>query len=267
MLNNEQEFFFKDFFIILSALAGLIILIVIQLNNLGFRFRPLGRRITDLKSYPYTQNSEKKEFIFNKDWHYSVHNFTILAEDYHLIWHIGIFEIVKIIPKINLKNIDGFQWHEFSNSKTKTENIMVPIFRKIIGKYKKQFDFEKSIQFLREENTDQYLYSWLKNESHLHTAIYNFLDECIFISNELNIKPTLIISLSDYITFEILLPKNELILVFEKEIRELYAVDLVVEKEYVKIILWVAFSQNNVPETCIKDYSKSNIFTEWKKSS
>ena len=258
MLGNEQEYLLKDFFIIISALFGLIILVFIQIKNLGFRFRPLGRRKTDLIKLTHLKH-DKNDLIYDKNWIYNKNSFEIGLEDYYLVWHISLFKCKKVNLKVKLQKLHGRFWYKFSNSKLKTEKIMAPLFRKIVNKYKNRFESEKSIQFISKNYEDCHLYSWLKNESHIHTAIYSFLDECIYIANELALKPSLLVTLSDSITVEILMPHNEHILLFEKDFKELYAVDFSVDKECVRITLWLAFTQDKIPEICIDGYSKANI--------
>lgn len=263
MQGNEQEYLFKDISIIISALFGLVILIVIQLKNMGIRFRPFGRRKSDfVKASSSKLKYETNELSYDKDWSYAKEGFEISPEGSYVVWFIGVFHIRRLNINANLHNLHGHYWYKLSNSRTTTEKIMAPIFRKVVNKYKNKFDTEKSIQFNTTDYEDCQLYTWLKNESHIHTVIYAFLDECIYIAHELQIKPSLIVTLTDLISLEIVMPHNEMILLFEKDFKDLYAVDFFVEEEFVRIKLWVAFSKDKIPAICVHEYSKANIFSD-----
>jgi hypothetical protein len=258
MLGTEQEYFFKDFFIIFSAIFGLIILVAVQLKNSGFRFRPLGRRQSDLSRFEKF-NLQKHKLRFDINWSYSAFGFGIRLEEQHAIWQISVFTMKKINEKMPMHKIHGNFWYNFAKSKKETEKIMSPILRKLFNKYKDKLDSDKSIQLVNKDLRDYQLYSWLKNETHVHTAIYSFLDECIYIAGQFNLRPFLTIYLSNQVYLEISIPKNELLESIEKEFKNLYAVEFSVDNYYVKIKFWLAFCAENIPQICIKNYNQSNI--------
>lgn len=246
----------------------MIILIYIQLKNLGVRFRPLGRRKEDLlNSKKGLLKYEDRESEFHRNWFYSKNMFDIKYENSYSIWKIGVFHSNKIHLKSNLHLVGGRYWYLFSTSKLKTEKIMAPLFRKILNKYKKFFESEKSIEFIIENQEENHLYTWLKNETHTHTAIYSFLDECVFIAQKLQLTPRLFVTLSDEVTFQVWMPKNETLLKFETEFKNLYAVDFTKDKDFIKITLWVAFSPHKIPTICIDSYSQAKILAEERKAS
>ncbi|MES2615098.1 MAG: hypothetical protein V4591_06770 [Bdellovibrionota bacterium] len=256
---NEQEYFFKDFFIIFSAIFGFVVLIYVQLKNSGFRFRPYGRRRGDYNKANADLSHKKLGSVYAEQCFYLKNSIEIRMEDYYTVWNIGLFSTQKMFDKKSqIQNLQGKNWYKFSDSKKNTEKIMSPLFRKIFNKYKNSFDSEKSIQFETKNHEDNCLYTWLKNESHIHTAIYSFLDECVYITGEIKMKPSLLVTLSDVITVEIIFPHNELLISFEDAFRELYAVDFIIEPDVIRITLWIAFTEHKIPDICTGNYRKSN---------
>ena len=266
MFVSVQEYFFKDFFIIFAALCGLVVLIFIQLKNLGVRFKPRGRRLDDFN---------KIDSVLSKIEFTNVHfdlsqcsvsqSFKVLVEEANIIWYISMFNKFEIELENKSTKIKDYLWYNFSNSNLNTEKIIYPIFRKVVYKYGKKFGSEKSMEFINQKVLNCQLYSWLKNESHLHKVIFTFIDECFLIAKEVQLKPTLQFVFSDALCLEISIPYHETVLLFEQDFKGLYAVDFVVEDNLIKIILWLAFSEKNIPETCFEGYSHFHIHSEEEK--
>ena len=266
MFVSVQEYFFKDFFIIFAALCGLVVLIFIQLKNLGLRFKPQGRRLDDFnKIDPFLSNIELSNINFHLSSCFVSESFKILVEEANIIWYISIFNKFEIELENKSTKIKDYLWYNFSNSNLNTEKIINPIFRKIVHKYGKKFGSEKSIEFINEKILNCQLYSWLRNETHLHKVIFIFIEECFLIAKEVKLKPSLKFVFSDALCLEISMPYHETILLFEHDFKDLYAVDFVVEDNMIKIILWLAFSEKNIPETCFEGYSHFHIHSEEEK--
>lgn len=263
MFSGSQEYLFKDFFIIFAAIFGLVVIVVIQLRNAGFRFRPIGRRREDLSRLVETTRNTR----YDKHLSHQQNKYEINFDDSFHVWKINAFECYMVNTKTRIEKVDNLFWYVFSKSKEDTEKIMSPIIRKIINKYKNRFESEKSIQFIQDEGEQPILYSWLRNETHFHTVIYNFLDECLYISKEIKSKINLIIKIGDCIIIEIDMQKNDAILLFEEDFKQIYAVDFVHENGIVKIRFWLAFAQDRVPTICVEHYAFANIIEEPKKVS
>ncbi len=257
MLGSEEEYLLKDIFIIICALFGIIILIFIQIKNSGLKVKFLKKKKKLKKELLLNEN--KNSLTYSKNWTYYKDGYSINMEDF-FIWNINLFNCYKINKHSRLEKIKGHFWYKFSNCKEKTDKIMIPIFRKVINKYRNQVGSEKSIHFIaKNHNHNSYLYTWLRNESHIHTVIYTFLDECIYIANQLKLKVDILLTLDHFVAIEVLIPFEESILLFEKELKEIYAVEFSLDKKLIRIKLWLAFSAEEVPTACLENYSKANI--------
>lgn len=242
----DQDILFRDILLAVSAVIGLLYVLIINIREHRNIFKNFGKGFDN--KFPYD--------LSKSEWHGEFSSYYRLTFDEpHIIWEINLFTIRMIKKDKSFSSFAGFPWYEFSKSQSTTEKIMSPILRKIFLKYKTKFEKIHPIQVVRVPKETIHFYTWLQNETHTHSAIFNFLDETLNIALEAKVYPSLSIYWDDVIYFEVILPNNHLLKDIEVEFNKIFGIDCVVNKMQISIKLWVAFSIEKIPRS-LKDKEK-----------
>ncbi|KAB8029797.1 hypothetical protein [Fluviispira multicolorata] len=247
MLSLEQDILVRDVILVFAAIIGAAFLLILNLRESGIRFKVFGENQhldkSDLHAYDETHYSVT-------DWQsISVESYIIHFEEPHTVWQINMFTISMNQREKIFSRFSGFPWHEFSKSQSSTEKIMAPILRKIFLKYKSKFEKIHPIHVLRVPRESIHFYTWLQNETHTHSAIFNFLEESLYLSKQAEIFPSLSVVWDDTIYLEVIFPKNHLSSLFEQEFEKVFGIDCSSSESRVILKLWVAFSIEKIPQS------------------
>lgn len=236
----EQEAFLRDILLSFAALIGLLYILVINLKDYWVRPGVFSKK-----------NKDKSQFDPSKtDWKGdNLTSFKLNFDEPHTIWEINLFSMRMIHKEKLFSTFKGFPWFEFSKSQVATEKIMSPILRKIFMKYRSKFEKVHPIHVTRVSRESIHLYTWLQNETHTNTAVFNFLDEALLIASEAKIYPSLSIIWDDVIFIEALFPSHPLLINLEKEFENTQGIDYHVTYSQVSLKLWLAFSIEKIPSS------------------
>jgi hypothetical protein len=246
MHSIEQDALFRDILLIFAALIGLLYVLIINFKESRVRFRAFHNSISNNKLYDLSKSEWHGEFL---------KNYPLTFDETHVIWEINMFTIRMIKKDKSFSSFAGFPWYEFSKSQSTTEKIMSPILRKIFLKYKSKFEKVHPIQVVRVPKETIHFYTWLQNETHTHTAVFNFLDEALLMALESKIYPSLSIIWDDVIYIEVIFPKDSLLSEIENEFNNTIGIDCTMSKSHVNLKLWIAFSIEKIPIS-LKDKEK-----------
>ena len=246
MQSIEQDVLFRDILLAFAALIGLLYVLIINIKESRVRFRAFNKIIVDKIQYDLSKSEWQGEFF---------KNYPLTFDEPHVIWEINMFTIRMIRKDKSFSTFAGFPWYEFSKSQSTTEKIMSPIVRKIYLKYRSKFEKVHPIHVVRVPKETVHFYTWLQNETHTHTAVFNFLDEALIIASEAKIYPSLSIIWDDVIYIEVIFPNNSLISSIEHEFEKTIGIDCITSKSQVNLKLWIAFSIEKIP-TSLKDKEK-----------
>lgn len=253
MLEFQNEIFVRNLILIIAAGIGFFFLIGFYFHNCVSYFLPFGRRRGDIKKY-----SEKNFFDSdsNSDWIVvgSVKNYSAAFDQSFIVWDISAFKIKMDRWEKLFSHKDDFPWFDFSHSQHECEKIMLPILKKIRSKYVGKFEQVNPIHVSRIEKGNLHLYTWLRNENHIHSVIFNFLDEILNLAHEANVYPSLSILWSDSILMEVFLPLHSGFQNIESAIKDIFGVEYKKEKNRIKFTLWLAFTNETVPNSLMKKY-------------
>lgn len=246
MQSLDQDILIRDVLLLIAALIGLVYILIVHFKESRFHFRYFGK-----------MQNQKKDYDLNKlEWYgYFSSFYSLTFDEPHVIWEINMFSIRMIKKDKAFSTFAGFSWFEFSKSQTTTENIMAPILRKVFLKYKSKYEKVSPIKVVRVPKESVHLYTWLQNETHTTTAIFNFLDESLYISSESKVYPSLTIVWDDVIYVEVLLPDSSLIQNLDKKFEKMLGVEYSKTDSTVHLRLWVAFSIEKIP-TVLKEKEK-----------
>ncbi|BBH53827.1 hypothetical protein [Fluviispira sanaruensis] len=258
MLSLEQDILVRDMILLFAAIIGALFLLILNLRESGIRFKTFSEKTTlnktNLHSFDDRQYAET-------DWQgLSVSYYKIQFEEQHTIWQINMFSITMNQREKIFSSFSGFPWYEFSKSQSSTEKIMAPILRKIFLKYKDKFEKTHPIHVLRVPRDTIHFYTWLHNETHTHSAIFNFLDESLYLARQAEVFPSLSIVWDDTIFIEVIFPKNNIFNEYEKEFEEIVGIECIGSESRIILKLWIAFSIEKVPislRSKVKKKSKS----------
>ncbi|APJ03078.1 hypothetical protein [Silvanigrella aquatica] len=246
MQSMEQDVLFRDILLAFAALIGLLYVLIINIKESRVRFRNFNSLLSSHSQFDPSKT----------DWHGDfVKNYPLHFDEPHVIWEINMFSMRMMKKDKAFSSFAGFPWFEFSKSQSTTEKIMSPILRKIFLKYRSKFEKVQPIHVVRVPKESVHFYTWLQNETHTHTAVFNFLDEALIIASEAKIYPTLSIVWDDVIFVEVIFPNNTALTNIEHEFDKSFGIDCTVTKTHVNLKLWIAFSIEKIP-TSLKDKEK-----------
>jgi hypothetical protein len=246
MQSIEQDVLFRDILLAFAALIGLLYVLIINLKESRVRFRAFNTTIVNRIRYDLSKSEWQGEFL---------KNYPLSFDETHIIWEINMFTIRMIKKDKSFATFSGFPWYEFSKSQSTTEKIMSPIVRKIYSKYRSKFEKVHPIHVERVPKETVHFYTWLQNETHTHTAVFNFLDEALIIASEAKIYPSLSIIWDDVIYVEVIFPNNSLLTKIGAEFDKTIGIDCNMTKSQVNLKLWIAFSIEKIPPS-LKDKEK-----------
>jgi hypothetical protein len=243
----EHIIIVKDLFLLSSGLLGTFMLLVIYIKNLGLRFRPI-----------YTRESDPQALKHLYDDIHSLHWCHIAREESFFLklssqegwtcWEIKTFSAHQIPREKLLSSVPGEPWFIFAKNREDAENLIDPIVKKILTKYRKKFDNKIPIEVVTlSTQNESKLYTWLKTETHIRSAIFTFLDEILYICNIANVEPGLKITHTHEIHFEISIPHNKLSQLVHEEIQKNWGLEVLHETNRTVLKLWIAFSPHEVP--------------------
>lgn len=246
MQSIEQDVLFRDILLAFAALIGLLYVLIINFKESRVHFRAFHNSISDKKKYDLSKSEWQGEFL---------KNYSLSFDEPHVIWEINMFTIRMIKKDKSFSTFSGFPWYEFSKSQSTTEKIMSPILRKIFLKYRSKFEKVNPIHVLRVPKETVHFYTWLQNETHTHTAVFNFLDEALIMAGEAKIYPSLSIIWDDVISVEVIFPKNSMLIDIKHEFDKTVGIDCNISNSHVNLKLWIAFSIEKIPAS-LKDKDK-----------
>lgn len=251
MQSLDQDVLFRDVLLFIAALIGLLYILILNIKESRIRFRSFNK-----------PDAENKKYDLSKlEWYGEFSKFYSLTfEEPHFIWEINMFSIRMIKKDKKFSSFSGFSWYEFSKSQANTEKIMSPILRKVFLKYRTKFEKVHPIHVLRVPKETVHFYTWLQNETHTNTAIFNFLDEALYIASEAKVYPSLSIIWDDIIYVEVSFPNNLLIKNIEKEFEKTFGAECINKGANVHLRLWIAFSIEKIPNS-LKDKEKKFMNT------
>lgn len=243
MFQQYEDIFLRDIAMLFAASIGLILLVWFYIRNsnaLDFLFKK--PKFLPQKEEPKeTQNLGYAALDWHGEW--CDRNFTHQLYESKTIWDIGLFHCHRIVKEKDFYFGSHIPWFEFSKTGHHVETIMSPIFRKIFGKYKGQFE---RMNFVRKSFGEPIeLYTWLRNETHIRSAVFAFLDEVLKRCHEQGAIPRLTINMEEIVTLEIFVPKvgNSSLQI----LAEFMGVDHSEEEQAETLKLWVAFSLKRAP--------------------
>ncbi len=258
MQSSDQDVLIRDVLLFIAALIGLLYILIINIKESRIRFRSFNK-----------SNSEKTKYDLSKlEWYGEFSKFYSLTfEEPHFIWEINMFSIRMIKKDKKFSSYSGFSWFEFSKSQANTEKIMAPILRKVFLKYRTKFEKVHPIHVLRVPKETVHFYTWLQNENHTNSAIFNFLDEALYIASEAKVYPSLSIIWDDVIYVEVTLPNNILIKNLEKEFDSIFGAECTNLGTNVHLRLWIAFSIEKIPNSLKEKEKKIGKISDINKAS
>ncbi len=244
-------------FVLAAALCGLGIILSIQLKHLKLRIKPLGRRQEDLQKELKKTGENGRQDGWTIVWENE--KFNIKLNSPCPIWYISLFQTKIVKLNIDANLLGGNLLYKFSSSMAKSEKIMTPIYRKVQTKYYHTSDPDLSIKIVRQKpkDTELPIYTWLKNTAQIHTALFHFLEEFTFIAKEIQVTPSVVLYIGEKITCEIDVPHENSLLLWQQRINNIFGVECLKEENSMKLILWIAFSEHNIPYHCLKNYPYS----------
>lgn len=256
----QNEIFIRNIIFVAAAIIGIVFLI-------GFYFRNLKQWIffhskKRIPSEKFSNKNISDEILENEHWE-SMNigkNYHVSLDQSCTLWDVSAFKIkMDRIEKL-FSNSKDLPWYEFSSSHQDCEKIMLPILKKIRSKYRGKFDQVNPIHVSRiEKENAPRLYTWLKNETHIQTVVFTFLDEILNIAKEANVYPSLSLLWSDVILLEVFLPFHHLFQNMEEDIRRIFGIDFEKEENKIHLKLWIAFSLDKIPPSLM---DKSDSDTE-----
>ncbi|WGL59084.1 hypothetical protein QEJ31_11190 [Pigmentibacter sp. JX0631] len=258
MQSLDQDVLIRDVLLFIAALIGLVYILIVHFKESRFHFKYLGKL-----------NKDNNDYDFSKlEWFGQFASFYSLTFDEpHVIWEINMFSIRMIKKDKKFSSFAGFSWFEFSKSQSTTEKIMAPILRKIFLKYRLKFEKIHPIKVVRVPKDSVHLYTWLQNETHTTTAIFNFLDEALYISSESKVYPSLTIVWDDIISIEVILPNSVNINNLDKKFEKIIGVEYTKTESTIHLKLWVAFSIEKIPLSLKEKEKKLGNLTSYYKVS
>lgn len=251
MQSIEQDVLFRDILLAFAALIGLLYVLVINIKESRVRFRAFHKSIPDKTKYDPSKSDWHGEFL---------KNYSLAFEEPHIIWEINMFSIHMIKKDKSFSTFAGFPWYEFSKSQSTTESIMSPILRKIFLRYREKFEKVHPIHVVRVPKETVHFYTWLQNETHTHTAVFNFLDEALKIALEAGIYPSLSIIWDDVIYVEVIFPNNSSLTNMEHRFEKTIGIDCIMSKSHMNLKLWIAFSIEKIPTSFKGKEKKTHSF-------
>lgn len=246
MFQHYEDVFLRDISMIFAATIGIILLGWFYMRNsnlVDYFFKKPKALITKEKKWDGAQELS----YANLDWHgqWCDAHFTQRLQEPKAIWQIGVFHCQRIEKERDFSFGMQIPWFEFSKTGLPVESIMSPIFRKIFAKYKSKFE---RVNFVRKSfGKPIELYTWLRNETHIRTAVFAFLDEVLRLCEQYGLSPRLTITMEEIVTLEVFFPKaggSPL-----SELDELMGVEYREEEHLGMLKLWVAFSLSKAPNS------------------
>lgn len=250
----------KNFFLLGSGLLGVFVLLIIYFKNLGLRFKPIYTRETDPKELRQlheqrADNLRWGQILDEKNF------FVPMYKEEWAFWDIGTFSARQIGVEKLFSTVPGEPWFIFSKSRQDAENLIDPIVKKVLTKYKKKFDNAIPIELVTlSTQNEQKLYTWLKTETHIRSAIFTFLDEIIHICRTAEVEPDLKITHTHEIYFEISIPHNEFSLYVHEEMRKNWGLEVFHNKNKTVLKLWIAFSPQEIPKSIAEHHEMQDHY-------
>lgn len=162
------------------------------------------------------------------------------------VWLIN-FESSRHIVQENVftKNKNGF--FEIGTNALQTESVLAPLVRKSLLRFRKDFEKEHPIAIHRSQ-TGHHMMTWLHNPTQLRLATFRYFEECLTMSDFLQVVPELNIQWNDELTFKVTWKKLEkqFINIFYEKFRAHAELICHIEDDNVSLMLCLAFNEKKL---------------------
>lgn len=259
-LDFQNEIFIRNFIFIGAAAFGILFLIGFYFRNLTLWMSLHSKK--RLEEQKFSSENISSETLENEDWEVlnAGKSYHVLLDQGCTVWDVSAFQAKGDQIETLFPSFSTIPWYEFSRSHHDCEKIMLPILKKIRSKYRGKFDQVNPIHVSRiEKENAPKLYTWLKNETHIQTVVFTFLDEILSLSKEANVYPSLSLLWSDVILLEVFLPFHRFFQNMEEDINKVFGIDFLKEEDRIHLKLWIAFSLENVPDSLIDKWTSFDV--------
>jgi hypothetical protein len=239
----------REILFVLAMLLALILFYLLRTNDVRIRTRPLGRRSSDLVKVTdagvFLQNRNNEQDLEDLWIPLAVQQFPCKHPNELPRWRITLFDVARHNRSRYEKNEDGF--FEFSHGPEEADLELAPLVRKILSKYRDNFEKVAPIHLRRKEHQAK-MFTWVANEVAMRTAAFRFLDECLLLSRELSIVPSLQIDWDEAFVVRVKWAQGSQL----SKLKELKKENPEVEFESgpdgkVTLSLWIAFTKEQIP--------------------
>lgn len=264
MNDFQSEIFLKNLSFIIAASVALICVALFYLKNsrISFIYKSIkkNKRMQALfkRGVPVKDSLDAKILKFDLIGITSVEKYSNKLDHVFFIWDISAFKINVKRCENSFPTMENYPWYEFSRTAHSCEEIVLPILKKIRSRYKGKFEHVNPIHVSRIENGRHLLFTWFKNEKHIHDVLFHFLDRILLLTQEANVYPSLSILWSDQIMFEVLLPAHPFFQNLKQKFDDVFTAEYEESEDKVKMRVWVAFSNFNVPNFLLEKVKKEN---------
>lgn len=121
-------------------------------------------------------------------------------------WELKFSSSKLIIENKSFKTVDGF--FEVGQNSKDVDFVIAPLVRKLLLKYREGFEKQRPIVIHRIAHNKPLL-SWVQSESHMRRILFQFLDECLEISDSLQLVPKLSVVWDERLCFSVSWPCEE----------------------------------------------------------